>query len=147
MSDELCKDHSGVCAKICALEKRFADWDKSIGFQLDGLERSIDIAKEALDNRLAGMNEFRSQLNDQVRTFISRQELSVHVDKLEGKLIQAEKNVNEKFDLILRPINEKMDNLIRENSKREGAEVWKAAIVATALSFLVFLLSRYFFKF
>ena len=40
----------------------------------DSIEKSTNLAKEDMERRLEGMNEFRTQLKDQTATFINRGE-------------------------------------------------------------------------
>ena len=82
-----CPRHSGVEAEqraICTkLDLRFAASD-----------RAIEAAKEDMDRRLQGMNEFRAQLSSQASTFISRVELRLEMEKLNGRLLILENKVN-----------------------------------------------------
>lgn len=43
--------------------------------RIDALEKATTIAKEAMEGRLAGMNEFRDTLKDQASRFFTRQEM------------------------------------------------------------------------
>ena len=47
------------------------------------LEKATTIAAINMEKRLDGMNEFRSQLKDQASTFISRNEYTVMMEKLQ----------------------------------------------------------------
>jgi len=150
MADDLnnvCKLHSGLCAQINSLEIRIGDLTKLLDLQIFNMEKAVNVAKDTLNIRLDSMNEFRGQLNDQSRSFVTRTELSVHVDKLETKLTLAEKAVNEKFELILKPISEKLSKIEACYNQKVGARSWEVAIITSALSGLVFLLFRYMFKF
>lgn len=51
------------------------------------MDKALKLARKLMDSRLEGMNEFRAQLNEQVKTFVS-------VEKYEG----AQKNLNQKID-------------------------------------------------
>ena len=72
-------------ALIC-LEKMFAQ-----RFE-DGLT-AIQIAREGMEQRLEGMNEFRDQLNRQAATFIGRAELEDKVKVMETNFKSLEKRV------------------------------------------------------
>ena len=145
--NHVCKLHSGLCAQINSLEIRIGDLTKLLDLQIFNMEKAVNVAKDTLNIRLDSMNEFRGQLNDQSRSFVTRTELSVHVDKLETKLTLAEKAVNEKFELILKPISEKLSKIEACYNQKVGARAWEVAIITSALSGLVFLLFRYMFKF
>ena len=71
--------------------------------RLAALEKATDVAAQAMNNRLAGMNEFRDTLKDQASRFVTRQEMEAAIqinreaigelktfkDRLEGKASQA----------------------------------------------------------
>jgi CRISPR/Cas system CMR subunit Cmr6 (Cas7 group RAMP superfamily) len=40
-------------------------------------EKSVATAKESMEHRMEGMNEFRQQLGDQAKTFVSKAELKI----------------------------------------------------------------------
>jgi predicted nucleic acid-binding Zn-ribbon protein len=52
--------------------------------EVTSIREAIKIAKDTVDTRLEGMNEFRNQLKDQASTFIPRSEYLTHY----GALIQ-----------------------------------------------------------
>jgi hypothetical protein len=61
--------------------------------RFDMLAKQIDATANGLEKRLEGMNEFREQLNQQTRSFISRMELeavSDRVNKNENRLSNIE---------------------------------------------------------
>jgi hypothetical protein len=49
--------------------------DRTTAAKLKGMAKAVKVARVAADRRLKGMNEFRQQLNDQSKTFITRTEL------------------------------------------------------------------------
>lgn len=62
--------------KICKLEK-------IVDAKIIALKEATTLAKETMDSRLEGMNEFRAALKDQSITFITRNEFSIIVEKLQ----------------------------------------------------------------
>jgi hypothetical protein len=70
---ECCSEHSGMCRSIKA-EQEKAD----IRFQM--IEGNIKIAKDEMDRRLEGMNEFRAQLDKQAQTFMPRSEIELLIN-------------------------------------------------------------------
>jgi hypothetical protein len=61
--------------------------------RLVNLEQSIIIAKESMDKRLEGMNEFRNSLKDQNSTFIPRQEFEAKHEILVNKIDSMQKMI------------------------------------------------------
>ena len=57
------EETNGYAEKIARLEER-----------LQASQDSLKLAREQMDKRLEGMNEFRLQLNNQAATFITRKE-------------------------------------------------------------------------
>ena len=71
--------------------------------RITALEKATQVAKTEMDRRLEGMNEFRSQLDKQTRTFVDKEyfnhcnesldrrikDLEVHKGKMEGKADQS----------------------------------------------------------
>lgn len=74
--------------------------------KINSVEKAIDLAREAMEKRLEGMNEFRAQLKDQASVLITRNEVDVQITrintdikllneskaKLEGKASQSAMN-------------------------------------------------------
>ena len=57
-------------AKYC--DGRLEDTRKMFIKEIDNLHKSIDTAKAELERRLESMNEFRSQLEKQAKTFLDK---------------------------------------------------------------------------
>lgn len=51
--------------------------------RIKSLEKATVVAKEQMDKRLDGMNEFRDTLKDQAGRFITRDEMNIKMDALE----------------------------------------------------------------
>ena len=45
--------------------------------------KAIDLARDGMEKRLEGMNEFREQLNRQAASFVTRQELDAKLESIE----------------------------------------------------------------
>ena len=145
--EQVCKLHSGLYAQIASLEQRINDLCKLLDLQILNMEKAVNVAKETLNLRLESMNEFRGQMSDQAINFITRAELNAHIDKLESRLSAMEKSVNEKFELVLRPVIDKLSTIEATYNQKLGARVWEIAIVSSCLSVIIFTLVRYIFKF
>lgn len=71
------------------LTLRIADLEKSIGIALSSAERALNKAESATDKRFDGVNEFRSALYDNQRTFLPRLEYE-----------QAHKNLADRIEVL-----------------------------------------------
>lgn len=58
--------------------------------QLKNIEEATKLAHAGMEKRLEGMNEFRETLKDQAGKFVTRDELSAQLDKLEGLIKSLE---------------------------------------------------------
>lgn len=54
--------------------------------RISAVEKSIDVANQAMQKRLEGMNEFRDTLKDQASRFVTRDELDTKMNGLNAKL-------------------------------------------------------------
>ena len=82
--------------------------------KFSALEKAVDLAKNSMEKRLEGMNEFRETLKDQTATFMTRKEMeiifaNINADlrtlqeskaKLEGKADQGMVNVSLTFSIL-----------------------------------------------
>jgi hypothetical protein len=50
------------------------------------LEKATDDARSQMEKRLDGMNEFRETLRDQAAKFVTRDELDLHMNKVDAVL-------------------------------------------------------------
>jgi hypothetical protein len=72
-------DEWNVTTLRAYFESMLAQWDKRVNDRLDAMDKAVNKAEAAADKRFEGVNEFRSQLADQQRTFIPRAEYeSIH---------------------------------------------------------------------
>ena len=69
-------DHSDI------VDIRLAELDRRIDQRFDYESRALQVAKASMDQRLEGMNEFRSQLEKQAREFIPRSEHDILVAQI-----------------------------------------------------------------
>ena len=79
ISDHICPEHSGIVKELKAINEKI---DLMSQFQ----ERSVGLAKQELERRLEAMNDFRTQIDRQAKQFVTREELTLKLDKMETKL-------------------------------------------------------------
>jgi len=103
-----CIHHSGIEAQLKALCTKME-------LQMDMIEKSINVAKNEMDRRLEGMNEFRNQLSSQAQTFISKREVELIMEKIDGRIGYLEKRGN----------------------VTEGSKVWSNHIITVLISVFV----------
>ena len=53
--------------------KDVCKWHFAVKTEIDSLKEARDLARQELDRRLEGMNEFREQLRSQANTFLTRE--------------------------------------------------------------------------
>lgn len=58
--------------------------------RIESLEKATTLARAELERRLEGMNEFRSQLENQTRTFVSKDESSLRYEQTCNRLRDLE---------------------------------------------------------
>lgn len=99
-----------------ALDAAFASAEKAVTAALTAAETAVAKAETASDKRFESVNEFRGQLADQSRTFITRDEsLSRHDRNAEALVDQAKRHENEmrqmreRVDRDLAVINSRLD--------------------------------------
>ena len=59
---------------------------------IDGVKESVNVAREAMDKRLNGMNEFRDTLKDQASRFVTRDEVNTKIDNMASQLEELKLN-------------------------------------------------------
>jgi hypothetical protein len=84
-------------------------------------------ALAAIDKRLEGMNEFRSQLNEQQKTFITRNEMSVMFDGINKRLDKLDESLT----------------LMIGNKKGVGEGIGMIATVAGVVSIIVVIIFKF----
>jgi len=91
--------------------------------RLTAMDLAITKAEEATEKRFAGVNEFRSTLSDQQRTFVPRLEY-------EGGHLELTNRVND--------LRARLDKI--ENMKQGGNVVWAYVIAGISLVIAIFTL-------
>lgn len=129
---EACIHHSGLVAQFDGICKKLDLIEKSIQKQLEMYEKSVTVAKNEMDRRLEGMNEFRAQLSSQTMTFISRKEVEL---------------LFEKAGLRIDTLSEKISLGKEFIAERKGSGRWSDHIITVLVSLAVFILARFLFKF
>ena len=82
-----CPHHSGIESELKALCAK-------MNIRFESNEKQIELAKQEMERRLEGMNEFRAQLSNQAGTFLSRTEAQLQLEKLITRIVLLEKSVN-----------------------------------------------------
>ena len=108
-----CPHHSGVEAELKALCTK-------LDLRFNASDKAIDAAKEDMERRLEGMNEFRAQLSSQANTFISRTELRLEMEKIITRILLLEKSMN----------------------FREGSRHWSEYLLMAGISGAIVLLAK-----
>ena len=114
-----------VGAEIKKLCQLFEERQKQSDFRFGSNKEAIQVAKEEMERRLEGMNEFRAQLSSQAATFVSRVELRLEVEKLIGRILVLE----------------------RETNYRVGSRHWSDYIITSVAAFGIFILAHYILKY
>jgi chromosome segregation ATPase len=97
---------------------------------LESVKESTKLAKESMEKRLDGMNEFRQTLKDQTSIFVT---LSDH-QALEQKLDIEVTNIRREFTDKLTKIDDCIDSLNTSRAKMEGKASQNAVILSTLVS-------------
>jgi hypothetical protein len=91
-----------------------------MNLRFESNEKQIELAKEEMERRLEGMNEFRAQLSSQAGTFLSRTEAQLQIEKVITRIVVLEKSVN----------------------FREGSRHWSEYLIMALISGVVVVLAR-----
>jgi len=75
----ICPEHSGFLKQLNSLEKE-------IELRFSALEKMTSSTKADLEKRLETMNEFRAQLDNQAKTFISKSEVELKFTARDKKI-------------------------------------------------------------
>jgi hypothetical protein len=54
--------------------------------RIEAVEKGIEVANAVMQDRLAGMNEFRDTLKDQASRFITREEVDIKLKSIEDRV-------------------------------------------------------------
>ena len=101
-----CADDSGVCERISSLEAHDCEVHKTITemknellmlrytkADLVAIKESTKLAKEVMDIRFEGMNDFLSQFRLQETTFLTRAEYMTHHTALEQRFLRTDEDI------------------------------------------------------
>lgn len=71
------------------------NFERRVDERFAAMQRAIDVAFQASESRLDSVNEFRAQLGDQTRTFVTREVLDALVDKLQAEIDRTRRDLDE----------------------------------------------------
>lgn len=112
-----------------AVTTSFSAQEKAINAALAAQQAAVNKAELASDKRFESVNEFRSQLGDQARTFMPRTEAEALIKALGEKLETGLKSVSDKLDAVVARID-------RNEARGVGnQQVW--GYVAAAIGVMV----------
>jgi len=77
------KDHQAT--NVCP-------WHSGVKAEIKSMQRALDVARQELERRLEGMNEFREQLRSQANTFVIREANDVMNKEMERRVRIIETN-------------------------------------------------------
>ncbi len=115
--------------------------EKLFDARITAMEKAVGVAKETMESRLEGMNEFRAALTSQASTFLPRSEYGLQHAALENKIDTAQKQYESSHRDLERKI-EKLENL-RSNI---NGRLWALGVGGTVLVIVVEFLIHYVLK-
>ncbi len=115
-----CKMHPAVEVQLEAICKKIEQNEKISNIKFEYLSQAKELAKDEMERRLEGMNEFRAQLEKQTQTFVSRVEF-------EG-------------------LREKLNILSNQYAVRTGSKIWETVILSSMVTAIIMALGYYLFK-
>lgn len=80
------KDNSKNISLKDYIDMRFAELNNFLKSKFFSLEQANSLAQDNLNIRLESMNEFRNQMKDQTSNFVTRKEIKLSLDKIEGDI-------------------------------------------------------------
>jgi C4-dicarboxylate-specific signal transduction histidine kinase len=93
-------DH--LAAIIAEMDRRYQEryeaQQNSTQAALMAAEKAVNKAEESAERRFESVNEFRGQLSDQAKTFVSRQEYTVQHSSLSDRIDAVYKNLSERIE-------------------------------------------------
>jgi hypothetical protein len=136
-------------------EERFKLLDESFSNKLQALDDAREKAEEQMNQRLRGMNEFRSALADQSGRMMTRNEydlahrsLDEKVRGVEGSMLKSPTRAE--IETGQKVLEEKIRSLELAKANQDGRSFMISTLTAAATSIIVgvviFLVSRYAFK-
>lgn len=126
-------------AQIRSFEQQRDNALDSIRAALDASQQAVNKAEIATEKRFEGVNEFRQQLSDQTRNFMTRDEVNVRIDG-QGSLIA--RNTEQLSALELR-LTSRLDTMTGQSSGQEAQRteqrLSQGAIISLVVGVLIFL--------
>lgn len=127
-SEDTCRQHSGLVSDIRTLYRLLDERRTQTDLKLSAIDKETKVAKVEMERRLEGMNEFRAQLEKQTNTFITRNELSLILDKRDAKIGMLES---------------KIDPLQIYTAKDSGEKKWTDYFITTIIAAAVFVVLHF----
>ncbi len=127
---------------LMSLNMLLSEKDKAVDKAAALGERATDKADQAIMGKLELMNEFREQLNDQAKTFISREVFerrSEQMDKANDEVhsqlsrVQAEMLPREVYETRMGEIKSKLDSVGVEQATARGRQGSYAIIISVVI--------------
>lgn len=129
-------DKQFSCLHHLAVENKIDALCKKMDIHITAINENIKLAKEEMERRLEGMNEFRAQLATQTSTFISRKEVELIIDKMQAH-----------FDLLAGHNRDRIDTLDRNVGECTGAKRWSDHIITVLIAMATFIIAHFVMKF
>jgi predicted transcriptional regulator len=97
--------------KLAAQDVLITERDRRYEQRFEAQEKAIQKAETATEKRFESVNEFRSVLSDQTRSFLPREEYNrAHTD-LASRLDEATKSTNEKLEQAVKTLESRIASL------------------------------------
>ena len=81
--------------------------ERAIAVAMAAADKAVGKAEMAVEKRLEGMNEFRQQMADQQKTYITRNEYDLNHKALEIKMEVFDKTISDKMEAVNKNINDR----------------------------------------
>jgi hypothetical protein len=130
---------------LTSLDKRLEARDKAHE-EAHRIEREVaDRERESMSFRLAGMNEFRQQLNDQTKTFATSDSLQSKIDQLDQRMSQNREDTLSRIGTLERTFNARNELISQQLAQSKGSDDlirWAVPLVITIVVVAVGFLLR-----
>jgi Mg2+ and Co2+ transporter CorA len=104
-------------------ERLLEEMDRRYQQRFEAQQLAIDKAERTINDRLQGMNEFRATLDDQNKTFATRDELGLGLTNIADKISTLDTRLNTE----VRRIDNRLDTT---SGTVSGADKYRAALLA-----------------
>jgi hypothetical protein len=81
-------DHDVISLKEY-IDLRFGELEKQLEVRFDGASKALTIAANNLETRLEGLNEFRSQIQEERNLYARKDEMNLQLEALREKVTFA----------------------------------------------------------